>query len=800
LQLAHDELCAGRLPTWNPLARGGAPLHGQGVLGLCYPPNWLALTTGDPAARLGWLAWLSLATAGLFTFGLLREVKLSVHAAWFGATVFQLGLPMAANAFFWMRLASFVWLPGVLWSCLALAHGDRLRAGPLAATALTFAMPWLAGFPPFATATTAIAGLFVLRLIAERLGREGSQAARELLVRFVAAFGIGALLTLPQVLPSLLFFHESARDPNASLAMINTSRFDAYGLVGYVLPDAFGHPTAAEVLPYGASPLPLWLCDRGHGVLPQYNFSEYSVFFGTFGLLLAGFGAVRGRGHGRWFCVIVLGLLLGLALMVPGVHLLFLLPGVNTVWPARWLVCGSLLLAWLAAIGFDRLWHIERRALLRLGGAALVLAAIVSWLASRPAAWHGEDPTWLARAIAERMGVSIETVVTYVSAGAPAGLDRFAAACERCARAGYEAGLWFVAFGALVLGFGFAERHLRVRWALLGTAMVLTVAQLAATGRTLLHGTSNAHSETPVHAFLREQAAAAAAQGGFTIVRTGITSDIPSQLPPGQLMVPGLRDLNFYRHFDARSLEPVRRVLGKDYGDQAAWRGYLERLVPDAIAGLPYAPLEHPLFDLLGVRYALAVRFAANAPLPVHAGVRVGPELRGPGGEFFVFERPHPLPRAFTVPALRVLPDDEAVLAALADPAFAPRDAALVTAQDAGPDAARTGAGAPRSVRFASDHPADVVLEVGAGENPWLVVTDTLLPGWSATVDDRPAAIVRTDHAFRLVALPSDACRVRFTYSCPGLGAGTLLAGFATVALLLVWLVTRRSAPFAART
>lgn len=800
-RIVRDEVREGRLPTWDPHPRGGAPMHAHGLLGLCYPPNWLAITADDPGSRLGWLAWISLTIGGLLAFGLLRHAELSLVAAWFGATLFQLGAPMAANGFFWMRLASLVWLPGVLWSMQVLAAGDRLRGGPLAAFAITFAMPWLAGFPPFASTTVVIAGCMWVRLVAERLGRDGSRAARLLAVRLTIGFLLGGLLTMPQVLPSLLFFPESARTIDPSLAKIHLSRFDTYGLFGYLLPDAFGHPTAADVLPYGKSPLCLWLCDRlddkGHGALSNYNYTEYSVFFGTFGLLLAGYGIVRGRGHRRWFLITVLMLLAGLALMVPGFHLLYLLPVIKNVWPMRWLVPAALPLAWLAAIGLDKLWQVEQRSLIRLAAVTLALAAIVPFVASRPAAWHAADPNWPAQNIAARVGRPIEVVVGYVQDGAPKGLDRFAAAGERAAAAGSEAGLWLLTFGVLLAVFALSERRPPWRTWSLRAAMVLTVVQLALQGQPLLRGCELTNStETPVHEFLRQQALAAAPHGGFMIARGSKNVALPSQLPPGQLMAPGIADLNFYTHFDGRSIEPLRQMLGGAFAKEHTGKGYLTSAIPETrpLPGevvepgdpVPFAhPFEHPLLDLLGVRYVLATQ-----PL-THAGTLVGPEWKGPGGQLFVYERSGALPRAFVVPQLRVLADDAAVLAAMADPTFAPRDYAFAVAADA-PSNLEPHRGTPREVRFVTDHPTEIVLEVPAGAPGWLVLTDTFLPGWTATIDDREAPIVRGNHSQRLLALPAEGCRVRFAYASPGLTMGLLLAAFATLTLGVLRFATRQ--------
>ena len=62
MEFARDELLAGRWPAWNPHARSGTVLHAHGLIGILYPPNWLAMfAAGDvPSSsaltqqRLGW--------------------------------------------------------------------------------------------------------------------------------------------------------------------------------------------------------------------------------------------------------------------------------------------------------------------------------------------------------------------------------------------------------------------------------------------------------------------------------------------------------------------------------------------------------------------------------------------------------------------------------------------------------------------------------------------------------------------------------------------------------------------------
>lgn len=789
LEFARDELRAGRLPTWNPGARGGAPLHAHGLIGLCYPPNWPALAADDPGARLWLLAWISLAVAGLGAYGLLSEIGLTRLAAWFGAGTFQLAAPLAANAFFWMRLGSFVWLPTLLWALLRLATHERLRPGAAAAVALAFAAPWLAGFPPFAATTTVLAGLYVVWLAMQRGLRDGPRAGLRIAARCAVPLGIGALLALPQVLPSLLFFPESARITNPSIDHIALSRFDAYGLWGYLLPNLIGHPTADVVLPYGKSPLALWLCDRvgadGKGALPNYNYTEYAVYVGSLALLMALYGALVGRDRRRGFPALAFVLLLGLALFVPGVRWLYHLPLFANVWPMRWLAPATLLVCWLAAIGLDRMLAGTRLHVGRAAAAVVALGALAAWFARQPAAWLASDPDGMANAIATRVGVGVDVVRGYVQDGAPPGLDRFALAAERASQCGDLAWQW-----SLWLGFGLALAAMLRNskfWRPAVVALVAaSLAQLLLHGAPLLRGTAAGTSvETPVHEFLREAARAAAPQGGITIARAARGEMLQIQLPPGQLLGDGVRDLHFYTHFDKRSLQPLAALLPEELAARHTGKGYLTTVLPANVPGL----LTHPYLDLCGVQYLLTTQ-----PLDGF-GEAVGPKFGGPRGEFFVYRRPTALPRAFTVPRIAPLADDEAVVRALAARELAPRAQAFAVATpgetpDTGAPNAPSGTG--RTVRFVTDHPAEVRLQVDAGDDRWLVLADTLLPGWTVTVDGAPQELRRVNHWMRGVALPPTACTVAFEYTAPGLAVGTAAAIAGLVALLALALVAGR--------
>jgi uncharacterized membrane protein YfhO len=83
-----------------------------------------------------------------------------------------------------------------------------------------------------------------------------------------------------------------------------------------------------------------------------------------------------------------------------------------------------------------------------------------------------------------------------------------------------------------------------------------------------------------------------------------------------------------------------------------------------------------------------------------------------------------------------------------------------------------------------------VVVTVTTAGPAWLVLTDTWFPGWRASIDGRPAPVVRANHAFRAVAVPGGAHRVVFTFRPRGLAAGAAIS--VTAAVIVSVLLLRR--------
>jgi uncharacterized membrane protein YfhO len=75
------------------------------------------------------------------------------------------------------------------------------------------------------------------------------------------------------------------------------------------------------------------------------------------------------------------------------------------------------------------------------------------------------------------------------------------------------------------------------------------------------------------------------------------------------------------------------------------------------------------------------------------------------------------------------------------------------------------------------------------------VLTDAFFPGWQATVDGQPAAIVRADFALRGVSVPAGRHQVVFEYTPASFRLGAAISGGALLVLTIWTLIDARRRP-----
>jgi hypothetical protein len=146
-----------------------------------------------------------------------------------------------------------------------------------------------------------------------------------------------------------------------------------------------------------------------------------------------------------------------------------------------------------------------------------------------------------------------------------------------------------------------------------------------------------------------------------------------------------------------------------------------------------------------------------------------------PPGRLVLFENPHVAPRAFVVYRTLPAPAPAALLASISRPDFDPLVASYVEG-DPGFSVAPDAPGRGEAARILIDAEDHVEIDAVLARPGLVVLADTFYPGWSAAVDDTPAAILATNHLFRGVAVPSGRHRIRFTYRPRSLLLGALVS------------------------
>ncbi|MEM7205301.1 MAG: hypothetical protein AAF628_33910 [Planctomycetota bacterium] len=789
IRFATDEVRAGRGPWWNPFARCGAPLFATTISGLASPahlPHWLM----PPEQAFVWTAWLGLVVAGALMLGLLRELRLGWPAALFGAVVFAWSGTMAARLHLFPHYGTLAWLPGSLWALERLRRPEHDGWRAAAALAGCTAMTWTAGYPPAAVASSLVTGAWLLL----RVGTARAQRWRGL-GRGTSGLLLGLGLAAFALAPMTAYFLATGRTDEPELMQLRLSRtLDPCEWLDLVWSAPFGTPALNRDggIPHNKAPL-LWLLHSradAEGVEPLLKFTEHRLYLGALPILLVPWSLAH---RARAVAVLVLA---GTAALLAGAAgggatfawLSTMLPPLRFLQPMELMPPVAALLAIAAALGFDRLLGPNaargRRATVVLAlGLGVGSAALTGTLAALDeqtlqdaffAGLHHRWPQLAAAAGDEASRAFFAPVLT--------------PARDQLIASGTWAAVWFsVAAGCAAA----AQRWPRTARSAAIAATALELLLCAAPFIPSHAAAAPPEAGAAVRTWLRDERDRHAAAGGFTVARVaaGPAPETPLALPPNLLLPERIRDLNAYTFIDGRSHQPFGQLYA-DSSPALLVRGRWFNAFPDD------ARLAHPLFDLLAVRFLLC-HIGADQPPPQHAGIERCRVDAPSGASFRVYERPSAGPRAFVVPRLQRLANDDAVLAAITDDEFAPRRVALITEADAQPLGARSTGAVPSgpdggTVEFVQDAPCHMTLAIRGSDGGYLVLADTWLPGWSAEVDGQPRPVLRVNGFLRAVPVPAGTVRVELRYAPPGGAVGGVLSVIAVV--LTVWLCARRRA------
>lgn len=179
-------------------------------------------------------------------------------------------------------------------------------------------------------------------------------------------------------------------------------------------------------------------------------------------------------------------------------------------------------------------------------------------------------------------------------------------------------------------------------------------------------------------------------------------------------------------------------------------------------------------FKVLNVRYGHGVDPATGAPTPIVN------EAAGP--------------RAWFVSDYEVI-DDDATIERMLDDNFDPLQTVLLTEPPS--DESTPGDGdADSAVEITAYSPQRIALRVHAATDGFLVLSEMDYPGWQATVDGKPADILRADYLLRAIPLKAGAYDdIEFRYAPASFTKGWIISLLSAGALIAIAFLLRKKTP-----
>ncbi len=780
----------GRVPYWDPAGFGGRPRLGNPQAGLFYPPGWIAWFTRAPAA-LGWLTAAHLLWGGFGVYFFLRIARVGRFGAVVAAACFETSPYLIAQTFegHYPHVWGACWYPWALSANLVRRKGDLRGA---------IALPWilalslLTGHPQegyylliilgcwwcWDWARIAWNGAWNRETTHSDISEKAIQGSAEPVtgstrstasIRFdpphdrgrsrvfsppgprasffvplaitIVALGLTAIEVVPDAAANRYALAESKR----SIAHASSYHINFLNFFQLITPKALGGP--ADYF--------------GHD-----NYWEPLLSIGWAPLLLAAIGATRYRDRALRLGLLA-ATLLSVAFAAGRRFVLFalfyeLIPGMDRFRvPSRSLFLASLGASALAGLGAE---------------AFLALAS-----ANDEAAW---------RSLWKRYRRLLAPIVALLIAGlilaAATGLNRDvhpnasrSAPTERDRGKNHkrEANRWILAAATIAkdkifltsalgttalmaLGTRYPKRQKRVAVAF----AALAVAELTIHAHGVLR-------TAPPSVFLGPDPISNALvdrreEGAFRIrAHDTFYSDLRARIH-------GIEKINVYDSFQIQHSADLYRTL---------FDMFRPRIEPTATSAEKNDPatartelVRQAVLDRMNVAYVVSGPIASDLSWPVD-------ESGNWNGTAWRIERnPTVLPRAYVVPRSITVREAKRTLDLFIK--INPREYVITDLEpilDDGPRQPFVAA------TYNATDPDHVFIEATTKAPGLLVIADTWMPGWSAEVDGVPTAIIRGDHAHRVIPLRSAGRhKIELRYDPPGFTLGFAI----TTTSAIVWI------------
>ena len=728
----------GQFPLWNPYLFGGMPYIAAMHGDIFYPTFLLRMVLPTDVA-MTWGFIIHVFLSGLFTFGFLRAIGYSFYGSLVGGIAYMMSGQIASYVSPGHDGKLFVsaLFPLALWMLYRGIRGGK--SWSWGAFALIIGLCVLSPHPQLLQYTLLACGAYALFLSFATL--DGVSLPRAVAIRrLAAALGavvVGLAIGAVQYLPVREYVAWSPRAGGLADYRVATSyAWNPEELLNVYLPQFSG------------------MLDNYWGRNIIHLHSDY---VGVVVLILAGAAFIGLRSDPRkkhivfWSAALLVSLLWSLGSSTPFYQIPYaIIPGTKYFRaPATIFFVGTLAIALLAATGAER--FLQRRVSSRYLIGWLIFAAVIALLASVGAlmsvAESFVDERLFDRVLANRSDLIVGAWRSFFFVAVTVGLG----VTFLRGKVSGKAAVWALA-AVMTIDLWSIER---LYWMFMPRASVI-------------------YASDPVIEALKSEP------------RPARVIAFPVQPTP---------ERDVFLTGDALMTHRVRQVLGY-HGNQIG--RYNDIIGTNSEDNRLFSP---NALQLTNTRYILT-----NIPeLPFIGNTTLvkGPVRNASGDTVYLYRLNAENPYSWVTPVAVKAPDDQ-VLATLLNPRFELKRAALFDSSanvtvSQGVQTLPPALGITTSVRHYEPGKVSIDLSAPAPQGSSLVVSENYYPGWTATVDGKPARLGRADYSLIGVELPSGARSVELNFTSPAYQRGKVITWIAiAIGLLMlaagIWRDRRRLA------
>ena len=724
----------GHFPFWNPYIKCGVPLFATIQPGVLYPLSLPYLFLPLDLA-FNWTIVFHFFLAGLFTYGLMRELGASLQGAMAAAIGFVFSGYLISVHNVLNTLLSVSWYPLVIF-CGCRMVGTGMIRWALVAGASMCCM-FLAG--GIEAVLFAVVSLLILSLHPALLPAKCSDNSARL-QRRLGLFGLAVIiflgLSMVQLVPFLELYSQSHRYGGVPLEEATRWSLEPRDLVYFLLPDIYGERLSP---------------DR------YWKFQSYlkSIYVGPICLFLAIIYFFR-QGKkglpllGAMFLVTVFALGRYTPLY-PFFYRYFPLFSVLR-YPVKFIFLFIFWLCVAAGMGLDlvRLRFSERRRPSAIHQKLLVVSVFV--LAgllmvgrffpgkvlsfAQQLSWTSLDPAYLPMTMHN--------------------LNRL---------------LVFTVLALMVIFFG-----LRINLSRFGTPLLLLLLTidlfLGNRGYAIKLESTTFHAETDIVRTLRADPA---------LFRFHVLSGVKDLQVPLKTYGDYHLARKDFLGYDLMMEHHLYDIDGYNVPLQSRYEKFI-----NLIRGKPLSTEIQPLLNMLNVKYVLS---ANSFDLPGYLFAQNGPATSK------LYENRNKLPRAFLVKNYEVLVNDTDFPQAFLYPNFDPQSKILLEREPARFQKLQEKPVMPElksAVRVITYENNRMVLEVTTPAAAFLFMSESYYPGWTAYVNGKNEEILRANYVFRAVPLGPGSHQLEVVYEPLSFKIGLSVSLVTIFLLLIAWGISTR--------